>query len=257
MIWRMKSRHEIVIAAVFTIGLLGFALVPSAESRQYPEPSAKKGETLYQTACSSCHGADGRGAPQYQVGFDVPLPDFTDCSFASREPDADWVAVAHQGGPVRGFSKLMPAFGKALSFEDLESIVSYIRNFCGNQDWPPGELNMPRSLVTEKAYPEDEAVYSLALDVEGQRAVSNKIVYEKRFAARNQFELTIPFGWKEQGGTEPGETPEESWLGGLGDLALGVKRAFFHNAGIGTIFSATGEIIVPTGDREKGYPCSL
>ncbi|MBN2320953.1 MAG: c-type cytochrome [Acidobacteria bacterium] len=253
MTWRRNSRHEVVIAALFTIGLLMFALVPGAESRQGPAQANKKGETLYLTACSSCHGADGRGAPQYHVGFDLPLPDFTDCSFSSREPDADWVAVAHQGGPVRGFSKLMPAFGKALSFEDLELIVAYIRSFCGNPDWPPGELNLPRSLATEKAYPEDEAVYSLAIDVEGQGAVTNKIVYEKRFGARNQFELTIPFGWEEQDGSGSEETPAGNWVGGLGDVALGVKRAFFHNARTGTIFSATGEIVVPTGDREKGF----
>ena len=52
----------------------------------------------------ACHGADGRGSPPERVGFDVPLPDFTDCSFATREPDGDWFAVAHQGGPVRGFA---------------------------------------------------------------------------------------------------------------------------------------------------------
>jgi hypothetical protein len=191
--------------------------------------------------------------PQHRVGFDLPLPDFTDCSFASREPDADWIAVAHQGGPVRGFSELMPAFGDALSFEELELIVNYIRNFCGNPEWPAGELNLPRSLVTEKAYPEDEAVYSLAADVEGLAGVSNKIIYEKRFGARNQFELTIPFGWREQDVTGTEEAPAGNWVGGLGDMALGVKRAFFHNGRTGTILSATGEIVIPTGDREKGF----
>ena len=52
---------------------------------------------------------------------------------------------------------------------------------------------------------------------------------------------------------EPEEMPAGNWIGGLGDIAIGAKRAFFHNAGTGTIFSATGEIILPTGDREKGF----
>ncbi|MBN2242000.1 MAG: transporter [Acidobacteria bacterium] len=248
-----KNRNGILIASFPVIGLLMFAPAPSAESRQNPEISNSQGETLYRSACSSCHGTDGRGAPQYRVGFDLPLPDFSDCSFASREPDSDWLAIAHDGGPARGFSELMPAFGEALSFGEMKSILSYIRSFCGNEDWPPGELNLPKSLVTEKAYPEDEAVYSLAVDVEGLTGVSNKIVYEKRFGARNQFELTVPFGWAEKDVSGTQEPSAENWLGGLGDIAVGVKRAFFHNARTGTIFSATGEIVLPTGDREKGF----
>ena len=45
----------------------------------------------------------------------MAMPDFTDCSFASREPDTDWAAVIHGGGPARGFSELMPPHGEALS----------------------------------------------------------------------------------------------------------------------------------------------
>ena len=250
---RLFRRKSMGIAVFCAIGMLSFILGSRAESKPASKQSVKSGEALYITACASCHGADGRGMPQHQVGFDLEIPDFTECNFASREPDADWIAIAHQGGPVRGFSNLMPAFGQALGFEDLELILAHIRSFCGNPDWPPGELNLPRSLVTEKAYPEDEAVYELAVNLEEQGAVSNKIVYEKRFGARNQFELTIPFGWKEQEGSGTGEMPAGNWIGGLGDIAVGAKRAFFHNAGTGTIFSATGEIILPTGDSEKGF----
>ncbi len=55
-----------------------------------------------------------------RVGFDTPLPDFTDCSFNSREPAADWMAVSHDGGPVRAFDARMPAFGEALTAAQIE-----------------------------------------------------------------------------------------------------------------------------------------
>ena len=70
---------------------------------------------MYTAACAACHGDDGRGRGASQLGFEVAVPDFTDCDFAVREPDSDWYAIAHRGGPIRGFDRLMPAFGEALS----------------------------------------------------------------------------------------------------------------------------------------------
>ena len=50
----------------------------------------RTGEALYRAACANCHGGNGAGAPPSQVGFALPLPDFTDCDFATREPNTDW-----------------------------------------------------------------------------------------------------------------------------------------------------------------------
>ena len=73
------------------------------------------GEELYQTACAACHGSDGKGQPRLVVGFDTPLPDFTDCAFTTPEADLDWWSVVHEGGRVRALDRRMPAFGDALS----------------------------------------------------------------------------------------------------------------------------------------------
>ncbi|MCA1801538.1 MAG: c-type cytochrome [Rhodothermaceae bacterium] len=211
----------------------------------FTDPSLS-GKELYMLACANCHGADGKGGSVKQLGLQTPPPDFTDCDFASREPDGDWIAVAHQGGPTRGFSAEMPAFGEALSVEELRKIMDHVRTFCTNDKWPRGEMNMPRALVTEKAYPEDEAVFSSFIDVENEGGVTNEIVYEQRFGARNQIEIVLPFGYSQM--------PGGSWSGGhLGDMAVGVKRVFFHNYKSGTIFSLTGEVILPTGDTATGF----
>lgn len=206
----------------------------------------KSGEELYEEACANCHGPDGTGAPRSQVAFDAPLPDFTSCNFATREPDADWIAVAHQGGPVRGFSEKMPAFGDALTEVELQKIMNYIRSMCPNNEWPRGELNLPRPLVTEKAYPEDEAVLTTSVDVENEGTVMNEVVYETRFGARNQLEFVVPFGFQEQ--------PNGNWTGGhLGDMAVGLKRAMFHSLESGSIVSLTGEVLLPSGEEDLGF----
>ena len=234
-------------AALITVmgAMLLTASGPQAALGQSQATPQRTGEELYRAACSSCHGENGKGAPQSQLGFDIPLPDFADCSFASREPDADWLAVAHDGGPTRSFSKMMPAFGEALTIAELERVLSYIRLMCQNPAWPRGELNLPRPLVTEKAYPEDEAVLTTVVSAQGSGSVHNEIVYEKRFGARNQLEVVIPFGWRESGGSE--------WAAGVGDVAVGLKRVLFHSLEKGAIFSLVTEVALPSGDEEKGF----
>jgi mono/diheme cytochrome c family protein len=216
------------------------ALTLLTPGRQTP----RSGAELYNSSCAACHGADGRGSPQAAAMLGVPLPDFTDCSFATREADADWTAVVHGGGPVRGFDQLMPAFGQALDDPDIAAILRHVRTFCTSAAWPRGELNLPRPLLTEKAYPEDEAVWTTTVATSGPGSVTNEIVYERRFGARNQFELKVPL--------EAAEHPDGAWRFGAGDLTLGVKRALAHSLEHGRILSAAVEIVVPTGDESAG-----
>jgi hypothetical protein len=208
--------------------------------------AGKTGAELYGAACAACHGADGRGAPQSAVGFDTPLPDFTDCAFGSVEPDADWMAVSHDGGPARGFDRRMPAFGESLSTDDLQLILGHLRGFCSDRAWPRGELNMPRPFVTEKAFPENEAVLTTSVHTTGTGHVGNEFLYERRLGSRTQYEVAVPVLMTS------GETG--GWSSGLGDVAFAVKHVFMHNFDRGHILSAAGELILPTGkeDQDQG-----
>ena len=140
-------------------------------------PAEETGRGLYEAACAACHGPDGRGLPPSTVGFEIPLPDFTDCSFATPEPDADWLAIVHDGGPTRAFDRRMPAFGEALSGPQLQKIIDHLRTFCTDRTWPRGELNLPRALVTEKAFPENEAVVTTTIGSGTERVFGNEFLY--------------------------------------------------------------------------------
>lgn len=199
---------------------------------------------LYEAACATCHGMDGTGPAPGAVSFEEPVPDFTQCSFASREPDSDWIAVSHQGGPTRGFSETMPAFGDALSVEMLQLTIDHIRTMCTDDRWPRGELNLPRPLITEKAYPEDEAVSTFIVDTEETGAATMVLLYEKRFGPRSQFEVKVPFGAREQ--------PSGDWEAGIQDVTFGVKHNFFSSLATGSIVSAGAEVKLPFGDEDVG-----
>jgi len=235
-------RRSAVVAAVALL-----AIPCAAASRAHePEPGPPRtGEQIFRSTCAACHGADGTGTPQTTVGFAIPLPDFSDCKFSNTETDADWTAVVRDGGPVRGFSRIMPAFRDLLTPEEIRRVVGYLRSFCGERGWPSGELNVPLAQFTEKAFPEDEWVLTAAVNASGPGSVSNHLIYEKRFGRRNQIEVDVPFGFLDR----PGEA---GWTGGIGDISIGPKHVFLASRKSGTILSGAAGIVLPTGDESKG-----
>jgi hypothetical protein len=139
----------------------------------------------------------------------------------------------------------MPAFGEALTPEQIDMVIQYLRAFCRELAWPRGELNLPRALMAEKAFPEDETVLTTAINAKGAPGTDHTITYERRFGAGNQMEVSVPFSFKHQ--------DTGSWFGGIGDIALGYKRLIFSSLRTGSILSVQGEAILPTGNRARGF----
>ena len=164
---RRAGRVLIVLATVSATG-------PGAWAAEGPP---RTGAEVWEAACAACHGADGAGQPRAVLGFDVRVPDLRDCTFATSEPTPDWFAVIHEGGPVRGLDRMMPAYGGALGDEEIARVVDYPRGFCRQlPDWPLGDLNLPRALFTEKAFPENEAVLTSAIALRGPGSVVSELI---------------------------------------------------------------------------------
>jgi hypothetical protein len=215
--------------------------------RAQPSPIAshgRRGGEVYRAGCITCHGADGRGGNRALLGFDNDLPDFTRCDFATPEPDADWLAIIHGGGPVRGFSQRMPAFKDRLSDADIDNLVVYLRGFCRQQGWPLGDLNLPRPLFTEKAFPENEFLLTTTVDHGANAAVGDSLLYEHRLGARAQYEISVPINVQKSTG---------AWAPGLGDVTLAFKRVIHDDRTRGRIVSAGGEVLFPTGSERRDF----
>lgn len=225
-----------LLALLFALFL--FASVAAAG--QAPA-TARTGKEVFEAICITCHGPDGRGGTNLELEKIIKPPDFSDCGFANREPDRGFLAVAHGGGPARGFSPLMPPWGAAFTESELGLAIGHLRTFCKDDRWPRGELNLPRPMVTAKAFPEDEAVVSTASQ---NGKVTTKFIYERRFGPLNQVEIIVPL-----------TTIDAAASGrstGVGDLALEYKRTLMHSLTRGHIFSVTGEVVLPTGNEDKG-----
>lgn len=148
--------------------------------------------------CARCHAADGSGKVQ-QPTITVEPMDFTDCKVATPEPDADWqLAIAH-GGPAVGLSSQMPAFGDTLSHEQVDGFVDHIRTFCTEPGWPHGNMNFPRPIFTEKAFPENELI--IAPVVSRSTDVEVAAIFERRIGRRAMWEVVLPMANHDPHGT--------------------------------------------------------
>jgi mono/diheme cytochrome c family protein len=250
----MDRAASLNLCALLCLWFAATVSVGAAQDRAPLEhllPADASGEEIYRQACAACHSFDGSGQPQSVVGFALPLsnghelPDFTDCATNTVEPLADWVAVAHKGGPVRALDRHMPAFGEALSAEQIERAVKYIWTFCDDPSWPRGDLNLPRAFFTEKAFPENETVWTTGVIGSGAKAVGNELLYEHRIGARAQYEIKVPILSQQ---SEPGSP----WNNGVGDIELALRRTFYANLDRGSVFAAGAALVVPTGDQSKG-----
>jgi len=243
----MKKPFTRMLLVALSILVPAAILSLFAQTLKYDHPpDPKNGERIYRGGCIVCHGSTGQGAAPTSTEFTRPdtFPDFTICHQTTPEPNNTWKDVIEHGGPARGFSQIMPAFDGVLTSDEINDVMEYMRSFCANKHWARGELNLPRALVTEKAYPEDETVISTAVNASGAPGLTTDIIHEQRFGVKNQIEIDVPIHSQDQ---------DHAWYSGLGDITFGVKRVMFSSLRTGSILSLQGSVLAPLGNSAHGF----
>ncbi len=240
-----KRWLAVAIFAFLSTEAVVLAKAPPVQSAVTRTQKLETGKDIYYAGCASCHGPDGTGQADNLRGFEFPatFQDFSDCPTSTPEPDFQWRAVITNGGPARGFSPTMPSFGELLTQEQIGNVIGYLRALCTEPTWPRGNLNLPRPLVTEKAFPENETVVAGSINAQGEAGLGSSVIYEHRIGPSAMLEAIIPFDFTNDTGT---------WGAGFGDLVLGYKQKLLHSVRKGAIFSVGGELIAPTGNRTLG-----
>src|ERR1700733_11189360 len=237
-----------VMLGMLTLVWMGAIFLPAQTLHYAKKPNAEAGAKVYKAGCIACHGAGGKGAPESSTVFlrTDTFPDFTDCAGTTPEPNGNWKAAIVPGGPSRGLSQIMPAFSDLLTDAQINDVIAYMRGFCKNPHHDPlGELNLPRALITEKAFPENELVISTAAKATGAPGWTTDIIDERTIIdARTQLETDVPVNYADQA---------HNWTEGLGDITLGLKREMFSSLRTGSILSLQGGILLPTGDSKRGF----
>ena len=198
--------------------------------------------------CARCHAEDGTGKVNEPTVTVVPM-DFTDCRLTTPEPNADWERAIAKGGPGVGLSSEMPGFEDSLTHERIAGFVSHIRAFCKQSGWPMGNLNFPRPIITEKAFPEDEFLilpaisHRTAAGSPPMTGIEFVGLFEQRIGKRAMYEVALPLTTTSVGGSRNS---------GLGDIEAAFKYTTYANANTARIVSVGLEAVLPNGNSDNG-----
>jgi cytochrome c553 len=233
-----NNKKEEKEKSMFYFFLIAISILINQEAKNLAQESIYeklKPEEIFETLCSSCHGKDGSGNPNWkEMGLDTPPANFRDRKFNSREPLSDWIRVIRDGGADHGLSKYMPAFGNILSERKIKELALYLKSLGYDKRYPQGELNFLRTHYTTKAFPEDEFIYITQIS---KNYFSHTLYFAQRIGPIYQYEIK---------GKQIFENSKVSW-----EIELGLKSTIFHNKENLTILSGGVETAVPIKSEEE------
>jgi mono/diheme cytochrome c family protein len=91
------------------------------------QAAADAGKQLFDTNCTSCHGADAKGDGPAAASLDPKPADLADLQ--SNFSDAYIFWRISEGGSMPPFNSQMPTWKSALSEDQIWQVVTYLRTF--------------------------------------------------------------------------------------------------------------------------------
>jgi mono/diheme cytochrome c family protein len=236
-IFRMiRSRQSLLV------GLMVFVLAAPAYGQIVGDPA--RGRAVYLNSCVFCHGSDGKGNGPMAPLLPVKPADLTDCRITGEDSIGIAVGTIREGGPYQGISKVMPAFKGMLTEQQIADAASYAKSLCSDPDWVPVELNLPRPLLTDKAYPEQEVIIGSRFGRGKGDATDVFADAEYRLNGLTSVELDVHYLDLHPEGGQPAS--------GLGDTDLAINRVVAFSAADRWLASVGLELSLPTGSESRG-----
>ncbi len=166
----------------------GGAAVAEEEAVAVP----RTGGEMYSAWCATCHGPTGRADGESTPTLANQPHDFTDCRIIGGEADYNVFRTIKEGGAAVGLSDTMPAYGEALTDDQIHALVDHLRSFCADQPrWVRSSLSFPRWFEGDKAFPENEVVLTPSRQRDGTWGL--ELAADLRPWAATAVEVEIPF----------------------------------------------------------------
>lgn len=122
----------LAVALFLTMFSAALAQVPSSQLGP-SDPEVVLGRATYGQYCSSCHGAEGQGAPGWQVPDargELPPPPHNAEGHTWTHADGALYEIVSSGwrDPFNRTDRLtMPAFGDRLSAQEIRAVISHLK----------------------------------------------------------------------------------------------------------------------------------
>lgn len=96
--------------------------------------SAARGAKVYGTYCVTCHGPSGKGDGPASAALGPQAVDLTNTTYFAMRTNAYLRTVIRRGGAAVGKSPLMPPWGYALTDEQADDLIAFIRTTSQTQE---------------------------------------------------------------------------------------------------------------------------
>jgi mono/diheme cytochrome c family protein len=147
------------IVAALALGLPACGQTPAPGDDPRADPSNPEivalGRTVYAQQCSSCHGANLEGQPQWRKRLPngrLPAPPHDESGHTWHHPDYVLFAITKNGMvppyAPRDYDSDMPAFGGRISDAEIWAVLAYIKSW-----WRTPEVLAARAEMTRNAGP--------------------------------------------------------------------------------------------------------
>lgn len=113
-----------LISTTVFIAFLFAGILPAAAG------DAAAGEAKFKQLCATCHGPAGKGDGPAAAGLRPRPTDMSKSQWQESVDDEHIRTVTRDGGAAVGLSPMMTPWGHALSEEDLDNLVAYIRGLA-------------------------------------------------------------------------------------------------------------------------------
>jgi mono/diheme cytochrome c family protein len=130
---RSAAFARLAAAALGGSALAAAPLLAAAPGQSGPPPAAagpggaQTAAELWKARCSTCHGLDGKG--RTRTGKKWKIDDFTRPKWQKAMSDDEIRRTIEKGVRQKRTGKvMMPAFGKKLTPEEIDSLVGWVRS---------------------------------------------------------------------------------------------------------------------------------
>ena len=154
---------SIFVALIIAVAALACSSAPDKNGSQSgdvvsSDPNSRTGQEIFAATCAACHGADGRGQPNWHIPKEdgtLPAPPLNGDGHTWHHSDGLLYRIVSGGGKiledptVPSFKSGMPAFGEQLSHEELIAVITYVKSLWGDQVKRGLTLRESQALVSE------------------------------------------------------------------------------------------------------------